>query len=693
MADVTDAVRPRVAYPATAADPAMVEVLHGVAVADPYRWLEGDIRQDERVQDWVAAQAAATEAYLATLPLRAPFAERIAGLWDYARVGLPVRRGERYFHLFNPGLAPQAVLQVRDGAGAAPRTLIDPTAWSEDGATALAEWEPSADGGKVAYAVQEGGTDWRIVRVLDVATGEDTVDAVAWVKFSGLSWARNGSGFFYSRFPEPQPGQEYQAANHDHAVYFHRLGTPQTADRLVFATPDRPRLSHHAEVTEDGRWLLITSAEGTEARHELTVIDLTAPRVAPRTLIRGLEHEWRLIGSDGDQFYFLTDLEAPRRRVVAMDVRSDLRRHREIVPQADDVLADGRLVGGRLLLSYLHDVAAALRVFDASGAERGEVALPGLGSVPALSGREDGGEALYAFTSYDRPTEIRRLDVSTLEDAAFAAPALTFDPDRFVVERTAATAADGTAIPVFVLRRRDREGPLPTLLYGYGGFAIALTPGFDAAALAWAERGGAYAVANIRGGGEYGKAWHDAGRRAAKQTVFDDFIAAAEHLVAERRAPPRGIAIMGHSNGGLLVAAATNQRPDLFAAALPAVGVHDMLRFHRWTAGRYWVDDYGDPGDAADFAVLRAYSPLHNVPRRGDYPAVLVSTADTDDRVVPAHSFKYAATLQAARLGDRPRLIRIETRAGHGSGKSMRAAIEESADLLAFAAQWTGLND
>ena len=682
---------PGLAYPAAAAEET-AETLHGRVIADPYRWLEGDVRSDERVQDWIAAQNALTDGYLATLPSRAGIRARLTELWDYERVSLPVRRGGRYFTLRNAGLDAQPALWVRDGLDGAPRLLLDPGRWSDDGATALAEWVPSRDGSRLAYARQEGGTDWRTVKVLDVATGETLDDAVAWVKFSGLAWAANGSGFFYSRFPEPRPGAEHLALNHDHAIYFHRLGTPQASDLLVYASPDRPRLTHHAESTEDGRWLLISSAEGTEARYELTLIDLAAPRLKPRTLIRGLESDWQLAGSIGEWLYFVTDLDAPRRRLVAMDVTSTMRRLREIVPEGADVIDGARVVGGHLLVALLRDVAGVLRVYDTDGKGGADVPLPGVGSVAGITGRGDTPEAFYAFSSYDRPTEIHRLDVVTGAQAIVARPALTFDPARFVVERTAATGSGNTRVPIFLLRRRDVTAPAPTLLYGYGGFAIPLLPGFSPAALAWVEMGGVYAVANIRGGGEYGKAWHDAGRRAAKQTGFDDFIAAAEQLVATGVAAADGVAIHGHSNGGLLVGAVTNQRPELFAAALPSVGVHDMVRFTRWTAGRYWVDDYGDPAREEDLAVLLAYSPLHTIRDGVDYPAILVSTADTDDRVVPAHSFKYSAALQAARLGERPRLIRVETRAGHGAGKPTERQIAEVADLWAFAARWTGLS-
>jgi prolyl oligopeptidase len=677
-----------IAYPETPRDDVMEE-LAGRRFPDPWRWLEGDVRHDPRVAAWVEAEAQLTQDYLDTLPGRTAIRDRLTKLWDYERVSLPLRRGGRYFHLRNSGLEAQAVLCVKDAVDGPSRVLIDPNPWSDDGATALGEWEASKDGRRLAYAVQDGGSDWRTLRVLDVESGESFADEVHWVKFSGLSWAGNASGFFYSRFPEPREGQEHLGQNLDHAVYFHRLGTEQSADFLVYATPDRPRLIHAAEVSEDGRWLLISSQEGTEARAELTIVDLTSPKLAAKTLVRGLENDWRLAGSKGDIFYFVTNLEAPRRRIVSIDVGSEMRRRREIVPHGGDLIADARIVGNRLLVALLRDVASELRIHDLDGKLMDTVVLPSVGAVIGMDGLGDSGEAFYAFTSYDRPTEIYRLDVGSAVSLPYAQPQLQFDAAEFVVEQASYTSKDGTIIPLFLLRRRGVTGAAPTLLYGYGGFEISLTPGFSSAALCWAAMGGVYAVANIRGGGEYGKAWHDAGRRANKQNVFDDFIAAAEHLKGEGIAS--SIVIHGHSNGGLLVSAVTNQRPELFAAALPSVGVHDMLRFHRFTAGRYWVDDYGDPGREEDLDVLLGYSPIHNIREGVEYPAILIATADTDDRVVPSHSFKYAAALQAASIGDKPHLIRIETRAGHGAGKPTAKQIEEIADLWAFAAKWSGL--
>jgi prolyl oligopeptidase len=681
-----------IVYPPTPREDT-VEPMFGVDVADPYRWLENDVRNDIAVRAWVDAQNATTSAYLDTLPNRAGFAERLTALWNYERLGIPEQRGGRYFYQRNDGLQNQAVLHVRDGLDGAPRVLIDPNGWAEDGATALAEWSPAVDGRRVAYAMQDGGSDWRTLHVLDVDRGQPLEDEVRWVKFSAIAWARNGNGFFYSRFPAPDADAAHQSLNLNHAVYFHQVGTAQESDRLVYATRDRPRLNHVAEVTEDGRWLVVYSSEGTDARVEVTLLDLESATARPRTLIRNLEHNWQLAGTRGAMLYFLTNRDAPRQRIVAIDVASASRITHEIVPEDAATLESVSLVGDRLIASYLVDARSEVRLFTLEGKPAGIVALPGIGSVGGFAGEGGEPETFFAFTSFATPTRIFRFDSATGEVTPFAEPQVAFDPRDYLVSERFFASRDGTRVPMYVVHHRDLDlsGGAPTILYGYGGFNISLTPAFSVANLAWMEQGGVYAQASIRGGGEYGKAWHDAGRLANKQNSFDDFIAAAEHLIAEGITTPARLAIRGGSNGGLLVGAVTNQRPDLFACALPAVGVMDMLRFNRFTAGRYWVDDYGDPAREADFHTLIAYSPIHNIRDGADYPAILITTADTDDRVVPGHSFKYAAALQAAEIGERPHLIRIETRAGHGAGKPTAKLIEEYADLWAFAARWTGI--
>jgi prolyl oligopeptidase len=679
-------------YPETAKY-AVSDTLFGETIADPYRWLENDVRTDPRVRDWVTAENAATHGYLDTLPGRDSIAARLTALYDYERYGTPIKAGSRYFYTHNSGLQNQASLYVRDGLNAPARMLIDPNLWAKDGATALAEWKPSHDGSLLVYAVQDGGTDWRTIKVLDGASGKVTADEVKWAKFTSLAWARNGSGFFYSRFAEPAEGEVFQSLNLNQTLYFHRIGTPQSADIKVYATPDRPKLSHVAEVTDDGKWLLVYSSEGTDNRFEVTMVDLTTAEMTPRTLVRGLDNNWELAGNQGPLFYFLTNLDAPRQRLVTIDVASSTRNIREIVPQGDATLESAEIIGDRLVLSYLRDARSEARLYSLAGKPVGTVALPGIGSIGGFSGEAGDPESFFSFASFNLPTTIYRFDSATGETSVFAQPKTAFDPAAYEVSQRFYESKDGTKVPLFVVHKKglSLSGGAPTILYGYGGFNVPVTPTFSPATLAWMEMGGVYAQASIRGGGEYGKEWHNGGRLANKQNVFDDFIAAGEYLIAEGITAKDKLAVRGGSNGGLLVGAVINQRPDLFAVGLPAVGVMDMLRFNRFTAGRYWVDDYGDPAQEDDFRRLRSYSPYHNIREGADYPAILITTADTDDRVVPGHSFKYAAALQAAALGPKPHLIRIETRAGHGAGKPTDKIIREYADLWAFAAKWTGL--
>lgn len=682
-------------YPETRRQ-ALVETHFGEKIADPYRWLENDVRNDREVADWVARQNRVTDAYLATLPQRAWFEKRIRDLLDYERFGVPVKAGGHYFYTRNTGLLNQAQLYVRRGLRGKPRLLLDPNSWAKDGATALDEWKPSDDGRYLLYSVQDGGTDWRILRVLDVKTGQVRDDEIRWAKFTELAWVGN-KGFLYSRFPQPKPGEAFQAANFNKAIYFHRLGTPQTEDELVYATPEHPEYGHTAQVTEDGRHAVITSAIGTDARYEIRVIDLAdrAPgKWKVRPLVTGFEHDWKLVDGMGTTLWFVTNQDAPRYRLVAIDLAARRPAWRELVAQTDDTLQQATVIGTQLILAYLKDASSRAVIVDLKGKAVRALSLNGIGTAAGFRGKPGDPETFYSYTSFNQPQAIYRLNLATGESSTFAAAKLTFDPRDYAVDQRFYASKDGTKVPLFVVRKKDVAAagkPVPTLLYGYGGFDVALTPNFSSIRMAWLEAGGAFAMANLRGGGEYGKTWHDAGRRANKQNVFDDFIAAGEYLVAQGITPRGGLAIQGGSNGGLLVGAVVNQRPDLFAAANAQVGVMDMLRFDRFTAGRYWVDDYGYPNREADFRVLRAYSPYHNIQAGKNYPAMLVTTADTDDRVVPGHSFKYAAALQAAGVGAKPQLIRVETRAGHGAGKPTDKAIDEGADILAFLAQWTGL--
>jgi prolyl oligopeptidase len=690
-AAATSVPAPALAYPDTVRGDT-VDPQFGVDVADPYRWLEDDVRVNPKVAAWVAAQNKVTDAYLETLPGRDTFKKRMTELYNYERFGLPTKAGSRYFYTRNDGLQPQSVLFVREGLKGEGRVLIDPNAWAKDGATALGEWNPSEDGKHLLYSVQDGGTDWRIVRVKDVATGQDLSDEIRWVKFSALDWAKDGSGFYYSRFPEPAKDAAFQSLNENHSVYFHKLGTPQSADVLIHATPDKPKLNNSAIVTDDGKYVLVVSSEGTDERYGLTLHPTGKLGAKPIVLVDDYANNWEYVTNAGSRFTFLTNKGAPRARLVSLDIKKPAALT-ELVAENEATLVGASRVGDRIILSYLGDAKSEARMVALDGKPVANINLADIGSAKGFGGKSADPETFYEFSSYARPTTIYRFDTATGKSEVFAEPKLTFKPADFTVEQRFYKSKDGTEVPMFLVMKKglDRSKGSPTLLYGYGGFNVSMTPGFSPTKLAWVDEGGVLAIANLRGGGEYGKAWHDAGRLDKKQNVFDDFIAAGEYLIAQGIAGKGQVAIEGGSNGGLLVGAVTNQRPDLFAAALPAVGVMDMLRFDRFTAGRYWVDDYGYPSKEGDFKTLLGYSPYHNIRSGTAYPAVLVTTADTDDRVVPGHSFKYTAQLQHAEVGSKPHLIRIETRAGHGSGKPTDKIIAEAADKYAFAAKWTGL--
>lgn len=711
----------------------VIEVQFGEAIADPYRWLENDVRSDREVADWVKQQNAATEAYLAKLPQRDWFARRIRALLDYERFGLPQKAGGRYFYTRNSGLLNQPQLFMRKGLNGKPRLLADPNAWSRDGTKAIDEWVPSRDGKHLAYSVQEGGSDWRTIRVLDTKTGRDLADELHWVKFSSIAWI-GSEGFLYSRFPAPREGAAYTQANRGQAIYFHRLGTPQSADERVYATLERPELNHRARVTHDGRWAVITSAKGTDSRFELHAIPLAGQRRgqifagAQRDwtaleLVNGLNHNWRLIEGVGDSLWFVTNADAAHGKVVRADLDRWMPPGRknghtpslgcrpvdgepcgtedaapwtfhDVVPEREDALTRGQIIGDRLLLSYLREGSARAVMLSLDGRPAQAIQLSAIGTASGFSGRPGDPETFYTFSSFNHPPAVFRFDSRTGQSQPFALPKMAFDPADYLVEQRTYASRDGTRVPMFLVRKRaivQAGKAVPTLLYGYGGFEASQVPSFSATRMAWLEAGGAFALANLRGGGEFGKAWHEAGRLANKQNVFDDFIAAGEYLIAKGVTPRNGLVIQGGSNGGLLVGAVLNQRPDLFAAAVPQVGVMDMLRFDRFTAGRLWTDDYGSPAKEADWRVLRSYSPYHNLKPGGAYPPVLVTTGDTDDRVVPAHSFKYAAALQAVSPAGKPHLIRVATRAGHGSGKPTDMVIEEGADVLGFLSAWSGL--
>ncbi|HEX5830258.1 MAG TPA: prolyl oligopeptidase family serine peptidase [Gemmatimonadaceae bacterium] len=674
----------------------VVDVYHGVPVADPYRWLED--QNSPATAAWVQAQNALTFRYLAGLPQREALRRRLTTLWDYPKTGLPVREGGRLFYRANSGLERQSPLYLRAALDAPPRLLIDPNALSPDGAVSLAQTSPSPDARYVAYALSDGGADWQDVHVREVESGKDLADTVRWVRFSGLSWTTDGEGFFYARYPERPAHEKLSAELRDQTLYYHRVGTPQSEDRLVYRRPDLPTWFVGGRVTEDGRWLVVYLNRGTDPKNKLYVADLgdpAAPNVgAPVTaIVENDDAEYTVIGNVGSTLYVRTDLNAPNRRIIAIDAaRPERAAWREIVPEATQPIEAAALVGGRIVVQRLVDVTSRLEVYDVEGGRTGEIALPGVGTVAGMTGREDTPELFYSFTSVLAPATAYRVDLRTLRSEPFEAPTLTFDPARYETTQLFFTSKDGTRVPMFVTARKGlpRNGQNPTMLYAYGGFSVSVTPSFSPATIAWLERGGVYAVPSLRGGAEYGEAWHRAGMLDRKQNVFDDFIAAAEHLIVEGWTSPSKLAIRGGSNGGLLVGAAMTQRPELFGVALPAVGVMDMLRYDRFTGGRAWVDEYGSATeDANAFAYLRAYSPLHNLRPGTCYPATLVTTADHDDRVVPGHSFKFAATLQAAQRCARPTLIRIETQGSHGYRPTDRQ-IAELADVWAFALEHLG---
>lgn len=668
----------------------VVDVHHGVEAPDPYRWLEQDVRESADVRDWVAAQNEITFSYLKQLPDRDRIERRMTELWNFEKFGAPFREGGRYFFFRNDGLQNQFVLYAQDSLDGDPRVVIDPNEWSDDGTVALGGVSPSPDGRYLAYGVQDGGSDWRVWRVRDLQTGEDLEDRLEWLKFTDVSWLPDGSGFFYGRYPEPADGAAMQGLNLNMQLYFHEIGTDQSTDRLIYEQPDEPEMTFGGAATDDGRWLVVTADKSTDFRNQVFVKDLAADGdfIA---LVDNLDAGYALIGSGGSTLYFMTTAEAPNRRIVGVDMEGD-RAFFEIVPESENVAQSMSYIGGRFVVEYLEDVKSVLSIFGRDGTKLHEVALPGIGSVASVTGKADNAEAFFSFSSFNTPTAIYRLDVATGEATLHRAAETAFDPEDYLVSQVFYASSDGTRVPMFIAHRRDLNlsDGAPTLLYGYGGFDISLTPSFSVSRLAWMEMGGVFALANIRGGGEYGRAWHQAGTKLRKQNVFDDFIAAAEFLIDEGYTTPEQLGVQGGSNGGLLVGAVVNQRPELFGAALPAVGVMDMLRFHLFTAGRFWTDDYGSAENPDEFEALYAYSPYHNLEPKA-YPPILVTTADRDDRVVPGHSFKYAARLQEVQQGDAPVIIRIETRAGHGSGKPTEMIIEEAADEWAFLKEHLGV--
>ncbi|MFM8585349.1 MAG: prolyl oligopeptidase family serine peptidase [Gammaproteobacteria bacterium] len=678
-------------YPAVTRG-SVVDVYHGTSVADPYRWLE----QPElpATREFVTAQNALAKPWLESLPQRDWIQKRLTELWNFERVGVPRKKGGKYFFVRNDGRQNQSVLYVADSLQGKPRVLFDPNAASSDATVALARYEPSPDGSVVAYSLSDGGTDWEIWKFRRTSDGVDLPDELRFTKFWELSWAADGSGVYYSRYPRRTDDASRGDDQAQPVVHFHRLGDVQERDAEIYRVTNHPRRAPTASVSDDGRWLFVSMFDGYRT-NGIDLIDLQDPKAPPRTLFGAWDARYSIIGSEGDTIYVVTTNNAPQSRVIAVDARDPSpQKWRELVPQDTLALDEASFVGGRIIVRYVRDAHGVARVFDRDGRALGEVPVPGLGTIAGFGGNATDTETFFAYADYLRPGQVMRLDLGDLSTRIWRAPAFGADTSRYVTRQVFYTSKDGTRVPMFITHHRDlvKNGEAPTLLYGYGGFNISVTPTFRPTVITWLEMGGIYVEANLRGGGEYGEPWHEAGTKTRKQNVFDDFIAAAEYLIREGYTHPRRLAISGRSNGGLLVGATLLQRPDLFAAALPGVGVLDMLRYHTASANaRQWSSDYGLSEDPTEFKALLAYSPVHNVKPGTCYPPTLITTADRDDRVVPWHSYKFAAALQRGQGCASPILLRIETRAGHGAGKPTWMQIEDFADQWAFAAEMLGV--
>jgi prolyl oligopeptidase len=677
--------------PATRGD--QIDQYHGISVPDPYRWME-EI-DSPQTHAWVAAQAKISSAYLAALPHRDEIARRLKQIWNFERWDAPERSGANWFYTHNDGLQNQAVLYVTANPAAKGRVLLDPNTLSADGTISLRDMAVSDDGRLLAYALSDGGSDWQIWHVRDVASGKDLPDTLHWSKAGGCSWLKDGSGFYYTLYDAPRAAEVLKAANQYEKLYLHRLGTPQSQDVLTYTRSDDPGWFVAGTVSDDGHYLVIQANHGDEVQNTLLVQDLTIKAAPITAVIPKPTAVYTVIGNIGPTFYVVTDDGAPRYRLIAIDLAHPGREHwRSVVPEGKATLDAASLVGGQLITQYLQDAHSVVLRYTPAGKLLGSVQLPGLGTAQGFAGHFEDPDTYYSYSSYTTPATIQRLDLASGASSLWRAPQLQgFQPADYETVQVFYTSADGTRVPMFITARRGvkRNGNLPTILYGYGGFNISIEPAFSPAVAAWLERGGVYAVASLRGGGEYGRAWHEAGMKTHKQHVFDDCIAAAEYLIAQQWTNPKRLALRGASNGGLLVAAVEEQRPELFAAAIPQVGVLDMLRFRDFTVGKGWESDYGSVDDAAEFKALFAYSPYQNVKADIDYPATLILTGDHDDRVFPAHSFKFAAAMQHAHPDGKPILIRIETRAGHGQGKPTTQQIEETADVYAFILNAMGL--
>ena len=661
------------------------DIYHGIEVKDPYRWLEDP--DSEETKAWVREQNQVTTDYLSQISSREGIKSRLTELWNYEKYSSPFKRGERYFYFKNDGLQNQSVLYTLQSLDGEPSVLLDPNQLSEDGTIALSGIAISDNGQYLAYGLSTAGSDWVEYFVKDIITGEQLSDHLKWIKFSGASWTKDHQGFFYSRYAEPNEATKLEDVNYFQKLYYHRLGTEQVEDILIYERSDQKEWGFAGDVTEDGKYLIISVWLGTDSKNLVFYKNLAEPESEVVELISEFEASYSVIDNDGDRFWVKTDLDAPRGRVIEINLEQPEKANwQEIIPESPETLRGIGLLNNQFVASYLKDARSQVKIFALDGSFIREVKLPGIGSAGGFGGKRADTETFYTFTSFTTPATIYSYDMVTGESKVFRQPQVDFNPGDYLTEQVFCPSKDGTAIPLFITYKKGikLDGNNPCYLYGYGGFNISLTPSFSVSNLVWLEMGGVYVMANLRGGGEYGEAWHQAGMKERKQNVFDDFIGAATWLIEQNYTSSRKIAIAGGSNGGLLVGACMSQRPDLFAAALPAVGVMDMLRFHKFTIGWAWCAEYGNPDDEKDFKTLYSYSPLHNLKAGTAYPATMITTADHDDRVVPAHSFKFAAALQAAHEGNNPVLIRIETKAGHGAGKPTTKIIEEVADKWAF---------
>ncbi len=669
-----------------------VDDYSGAKVADPYRPLENPDAPESR--KWIEAEDKLTLDFLATIPERDAIKKRLTEVWDYERFGVPFKEKNRYFFSKNSGLQNQNVLYTTTNFFEKPRELLDPNVLAKDGTIALGGVDVTDNAKLMAYGLATAGSDWQQWKVRDVETGKDRQDLLDWIKFSNTSWKKDGSGFFYSRYDKPDEKNKLRSQVFGHKVFFHQLGTPQSQDKLIYERPDQKEWLFNAEVTDDGRYLIITVQRGTDPKNRIFYKNLVDPNSKVVELLDKADAEYSFIDNEGPVFAFRTNLNGPLGRIVTIDTSKPLPpRIDELVAESKDKLEEVTSVGDRFVALYLHDAHSAVKLFKLDGSRDGEIALPGLGTAAGFTGKRKERETFYSFTSFATPTEIFRYDFDKRASQVLFKPKVKFNPDDYVTEQVFYNCTDGTHVPMFISYKKGmkRNGQNPTYLFGYGGFDISMTPTFAPANLVWMEMGGIFALANLRGGGEYGEKWHEAGMLHVKQNVFDDFISAAQHLINNHYTSTPKLAIGGSSNGGLLVGACLTQRPDLYGAALPNVGVMDMLRFQKFTIGWAWTSDYGSADKPDDFSFLYAYSPLHHIAKGCCYPATMITTADHDDRVVPAHSFKFAATLQAAQGCDKPTLIRIETKAGHGAGKPTTKIIEETADRWAFLVKELGM--